>query len=376
MTAVDVQGFVRSGFEPVRAAFAANFAEGLELGAGFAALQDGEVIVQLWAGHADRAQTRPWTPDTLAPVYSTTKPAAALVVARLVDQGLMDYEASVASIWPAFGAHGKDRVTVAQSLSHQAGVAGFIEPIDPALWLDPPALAEALAGLAPMWPPGEAAGYHPQTFGYLAGEMVRRVAGRSLGTILREEIAGPAGIDFHIGLEDGQHHRCAEMVLPKEYPELGEITPIKRAAFMSRWSSSSSRGGPEWRRLELPSVNGHGGALSVAQLYGAFAERGRVGDQQVWSREVMAAMTRRRWLGQDLVLPWVSEYAAGAFLNNLGLYGPNPETIAHAGWGGSFGFGDPARRLSAGYVMNRQSNSLQGDPRAQRLIKALFGCLD
>jgi CubicO group peptidase (beta-lactamase class C family) len=374
MSEVIIAGFVKPGFEPVRAAFTANFAHGEELGASFAAIVDGETVLHLWGGFADRAASRPWTADTLVPVYSTTKPIAGLVIARLVERGLLDYERPLADVWPAFGASGKDQVTLAQALSHQAGVPGFPDPIDPGLWLDPPGLGAALAALAPLWPPGSANGYHPLTYGAIAGEAVSRAAGRSLGTILREDIAGPAGIDFHIGTPDGLHGRCAEIARPKDLPELGEITPIKRAAFLTHWAAPN-RGGAEWRRAEIPSANGHGTALSVAQLYAAFSHRGQLMGAPAFSPDVIAAMSRRRVLGPDLVLPFVMDFAAGAMRNNAGLYGPNPETIAHSGWGGSCGFADPARRLSGAYVMNRQSNALQGDRRARRLIDALFSCL-
>jgi CubicO group peptidase (beta-lactamase class C family) len=158
-----VEGYVAPGFEAVRNAFDAGWAD--ELGAAFAAVRDGEVVVEIWGGWADRACTRPWAQDTIAPVFSTTKGIGALVMALLHDRELIDYNAPVASLWPAFGAHGKDRVTIAQTLAHQAGVPGFIERIDPDLWLDPPACAAAIAALAPLWQPGSASGYHPMTWG-------------------------------------------------------------------------------------------------------------------------------------------------------------------------------------------------------------------
>ena len=187
------EGFVAPGFERVREAFDTGLTE--ELGAGFAAVRDGEVVVNLWGGWANRDQTRPWAEDTIVPVYSTGKGISALVMALLVDRGELEYEAATASVWPAFGAHGKDKVTVRQTLAHQAGVPGFLEPIDPDLWLDPAACSEAIAALAPIWPPGSASGYHPMTWGYIAGELARRVSGRPLGAILGEASCTPLGPD-------------------------------------------------------------------------------------------------------------------------------------------------------------------------------------
>ena len=374
MTDYPISGFVAPGFEPVQEAFEANFGEDKELGAGFSAYLAGDLIVDLRGGFADRSKDKLWDERTIVPVYSTTKPIAALVLARAIDALPAGFETPVADIWPAFAAAGKDAVTIAELVSHQAGLPGFAEPIDPGLWLDPPACAEALAALAPMWPLGSAHGYHPLSWGYLIGEIVRRIDGRSLGTILHEEIAALAEIDFQIGTPASHHHRVAEIMRPRALPDLGEINDATRAAFLTKWSSPD-RGGAIWREIEIPSANGIGTARAVAQLYGIYAHGGELNGKRVVSDIAFDALTQSRVKGQDLVLPYVTEFAAGVMRNNLGLYGPNPDTLCHSGWGGSLAFGDPDRLLSAAYVMNRQSNSLQADPRATRLIQALYGCL-
>lgn len=365
-------GFVAPGFEPVRAAFEAGLAE--ELGAGFAAVRDGEVIVNLWGGWADRAQTRPWDADTIVPVYSTSKGVSAIVLAGLVDRGLLDYEATTASVWPAFGAHGKDKVTIAQTLAHQAGVPGFLQPIDPDLWLDPPRCAAAIAALEPLWPPGSASGYHPLTWGYIAGEIVQRASGRSLGTILREEICAPFGIDFRIGTPESEHPRAAEVKKPTQAGAFGAITPPRKAAFFSKWAAPS-RGSTQWRRIEIPSANGHGTALGVARLFEIYATGGEIGGSRILSADAFAALTRPRWKGDDLVLPFNIDWRTGIIANSNHFYGPNSEAFGHSGMGGSCGFGDPVTGVSVGYVMNKQSHHIMGDPRALKLIKALYACL-
>jgi CubicO group peptidase (beta-lactamase class C family) len=367
-----VEGFVAPGFERVREAFASGLGE--ELGASFAAIRDGEVVVDLWGGWFDREQTKPWARDTIAPVYSTTKPIAALVLATLFDDGAFDYEAPIASLWPAFGAHGKDQVTIAQTLAHQAGVPGFLEPIDPDLWLDPPACAQAIAALAPMWAPGSASGYHPLTWGYIAGEIARRASARSLGTILREDICGPLGIDFQIGTPESEHARCAEMKKPTRVGEFGEITPPRKAAFFSPWAAPV-RGSTTWRKLEIPSANGHGNALSVARLYEAYATGGYIQGVRVVSASAFSALTAPRFKGDDLVLPYRMDWRTGVMGNLNRIFGPNPEAFGHSGLGGSCGFGDPAARVSVAYVMNKQSHYISGDPRSLALIDALYGCL-
>ena len=371
---VDIQGYVAPGFEPVASAFRANFEAGEEMGAGFAALRDGETLVNIWGGWADRAQTKPWARDTLTPVYSTTKGVASIVVAWCVERGLLRYGDRVADLWPAFGAQGKDKLTIAEAMSHQAGVPGFIDPIDPALWLQPRDCAAAIAALAPMWPPGSRSGYHPLTWGYIAGEIVWRAAERTLGEILRTEICAPNGVDFMIGTPDSEHHRCPEMRKPSKGGSFGEITPPRKAAFFTPWAAAA-RGAAEWRRVEIPSANGHGTALSVAQLYGAFATGGEIEGVRVLSEETHAQLVTRRFLGEDLVMPFTMDWRSGPMANLHRFYGPNPEAIGHSGSGGSCGFGDPETRVSAGYVMNKQSSNLMGDARARRLFDALHACL-
>ncbi|MES1200828.1 MAG: serine hydrolase domain-containing protein [Pseudomonadota bacterium] len=370
----EIAGFVAPGFEGVRDAFAQNFDAGEELGAGFAAVRDGEVVVELWGGHADRLRTRAWERNTIAPVYSTTKGVSAIAMATLVDEGLIHYEDKTSDLWPAFAMHGKGDLTIAQTLSHQAGVPGFPDPIDPELWLDPPKCAEAIAALAPMWPPGTASGYHPLTWGYIAGELARRASGRSLGTVLRDDICGPLGIDFHIGLPDSEHARAPEMQKPSRIADFGTITPYVRAAFLTKWAAPA-RGAAQWRRIEIPSANGHGTALAVARLYEVFATGGVIAGKRVLSPEAFAGLTQSRIAGQDLVLPFKLDWAAGVLANTNSFYGPNRQAFGHSGAGGSCGFGDPVAKVSAGYVMSKHSHHLMGDPRALRLIEALYACL-
>ena len=296
------------------------------------------------------------------------------MLAWLADQGLIDYDAPLAALWPAFGAHGKHRVSIAETLAHQAGVPGFVDPINPDLWLDPPACAEAIAALEPMWPPGTASGYHPLTWGYIAGEIAQRATERSLGTILREEICAPLAIDFQIGTPESEHARCAEMKKPSRAGEFGEITPPRKAAFFTPWAAPT-RGSTQWRKIEIPSANGHGTALAVAQLYELYATGGEIAGKRILSQEGFDALAKRRWLGDDLVLPFHIDWRTGAIGNSNRMYGPNPEALGHSGMGGSCGFGDPVARVSVGYVMNRQSHHIMGDPRSLKLIEALYACL-
>ena len=369
-----LSGFVAPGFEPVEEAFAENFARGEEQGAGFAVILDGEVVVDLNGGWADRAGTKPWDARTIVPVYSTSKGISALVLAMATEALPAGYETPVAEVWPEFAAAGKGAVTIGEVASHQAGLPGFAEEIDPALWLDPPACAAALAELAPMWPPGSAHGYHPLTWGYLTGEIVRRITGRTLGTILREDICAPLGIDFRIGLPEPDHARVAEILRPKALANLGEITAARRAAFVSKWSAPD-RGGAIWREIEIPSANGHGTASAVATLYNAYAHVGLIGGKRLMRPGTFEALTTPRVDGPDLVLPLTTRFGAGIMHNSYKSFGPFEDGLGHCGWGGSLAIASPSRGLTCAYVMNRQSNILVGDPRAVRLVETVAGCL-
>ena len=376
MAVGDIHGVCPDRFSRVADVFRANFADGHELGARFSLALEGEIVVDLMGGFADRAQTKAFDERTLTPVFSTTKALASLMIARLVDAGRLRYGQRVAEVWPEFGQAGKDALTVEQVLSHQAGLCGFVEPMEPALWFDWDAICAKLAAMAPLWPPGTASGYHPVTFGYLAGEIFRRVDGRTMGTALRDDLAGPMGLDLWIGLPDSEFDRCADVRRPPAMPDLGPLTDVKRAAFLTPWSSPGGRSQAEWRRMEIPSANGHATAKALAQLMATFACDGVAVGHQVLSGAVAREAGRQRIVGSDLVLPYTISWGAGFMRNQgLGIYGSEGEAFGHSGWGGSCAFADPKRGVSGAYVMNRQSAELIGDARSRRLIEAAYASL-
>ena len=372
----EIHGLCPPRFAAVKDAFAANFTdapEGLnELAAGFSVCIDGETVIDLHGGWADTARTRPFGADTLVPVFSTGKAVMATLIALCVERGRLDYEQPVASYWPDFGQAGKEAVTVGQLMSHQAGLPGFDEPVEPSLWFDRAAVLERLCAQAPMWPPGTASGYHPITIGYLAGELFRRIDGRSMGTALREEFPG---LDLWIGLPEAEHGRVAQMRKPTAAPYLGEIDAVRRSAFLDKGSAPGGRGSTEWRMMEIPSANLHGTARDLARFM-IVAATGESGGRTILSAPTLAQMRRERVAGPDRVVPFDMSWAAGVMRNErLGVFGPNPEAVGHSGWGGSCAWADPAARLSAAYVMTRQSPHLIGDPRAVRLQQALYSAL-
>ena len=372
----EISGICPPKFAAVKDAFAANFAAGAERGARFTAIIADEVVLDIWAGTADREGAKPFAADTLTPVFSTGKAVMALMVARLVDTGKLDYETPVAKIWPEFGQNGKSAITVGQLISHQGGLSGFSPPQDPSIWFDIQATLDALCKQAPLWSVGEGSGYHPVAGGYLVGEVFRRIDGRSLGTALRDDLAKPFHLDVMIGTPDEEAPRIAQMQKPTSAPDLGTLDAIKQAAFLDRGSAPAGRGSDVWRRMEIPSANAHATSLGLAKLLGAVANGGKIDGQSIISPDGLARATRERVYGMDRVLPFKLSWAAG-FLRNKGLniYGTNPSAVGHSGWGGSCVMADPDKRLSSAYVMTKQSAYLLGDPRPVGLINALYAAL-
>ncbi len=373
---VEISGICPPRFAAVQDRFAASFEVGEELGARFSVCIGGELVVDLMGGFADAARTTPFGPQTLTPIFSTTKLVAALMIARLVDQGLVTYDTAVADVWPAFGQAGKEPVTLGQMMSHQAGLPGFVPPAEPEIWFDPPAVCERLAAQAPLWPLGTGSGYHPITIGYLAGEVFRRLEGRTLGAAFREDIAEPLGLDIWIGLPDSEHGRVAQMRKPPAVPDLGVIDDIKRAAFLDKGSAPGGRGSADWRRMEIPSANGHATALGLARLMSAIAGDGTLDGQTILSPEALKALLAEQVRGHDKVVPFDLIWAAGPMRNShVNGLGPGEQAVGHYGWGGSMAMADPERNLSVAYVMNKQSVHLVADPRPVALIEALYTAL-
>lgn len=372
---IPISGPVAPGFEPVRDAILANFEEDGELGCQVAIFRRGEPLVDLCAGWSERKRETAVTPDTLFSVYSSGKAMAALVIAHLVEQGRLDYDQPVAEIWPEFAKHGKERLTLAQMMSHQSGLVGITDPsFTPETWIDFDAVIRVLEDQEPLFKPGSQSGYHPITFGFLAGEVARRAdpKGRRLGRILAEDLAGPAEADVHIGIDPSDHSRVAQLVKPRAMADMGQLTEAKRVAFLKPWSSPGRISGDQWREAEMAGSNCQATAKGIGAMMGAFAT-GKVDGETVLSEKVREAATQSRIQGPDAVLPFTIDFAAGIMRNAPNFnYGPNPDGLGHSGWGGSAVFSDPQTGLHGAYVMNKQQEFLMGDPRANRVINAAF----
>jgi CubicO group peptidase (beta-lactamase class C family) len=373
---VSVGGFVAPGYQSVRDAFVTNFEredEHRELGAALAAYKHGECVVDLWGGHADASQSRPWTADTLVNVWSTTKGITALAVAVLVERGLVNYGQRVAEIWPEFGAAGKNDVTVGEVMSHRAGLPGFEAATTTEDLYDWRGCCAKLADQAPAFTPGRMSCYHTVTYGYLAGEIVRRVAGRTVGQFIGESMAQPLSADFYVGLPAIFDARVAELVPPKALPDTGPPSEMPKAARMSMQNPAldpRAANTRSWRAAEIPAVNGHASARGIARLFGMVANGGRLGSIRPLSPASIAAMSTRGGDGADLLLGFDPAWAMGVSQNPQGNYGSNPLTIGHSGWGGSFGCADTEAGLALGYVCNRMGSGLVADARTESLVRS------
>jgi len=375
-----ISGAVSPGFEPVRAAFAENFTRRGEVGAALNVTVGGATVVDLWGGAADAAQTRPWTPGTIVNVWSTTKGWLALAMHLLADQGRLDFDAPVARYWPEFAQKGKEGVLVRHILTHTAGLPAPSMKLPQAALFDWDRMANSLEQSELFWKPGAQCGYHAATFGWLNGEVLRRITGLSVGQFIRAQIAGPLKADVYVGLQAAEQERAAEIVPPGRLFylmfQLGLAAKgrMALAAFTNPYRPPSLANTRRWRAAEIPSSNGHASARGLARLYTLLALGGELdgvrllsgpsvalaGQPQVCTKDVITGMPVRRTLGY--MLP-VGEPAD-----------PRPPTaFGHPGMGGSIGYADPSRRLAAGYVMNRMI--FGPDVRAAELSKAIYACL-
>jgi CubicO group peptidase (beta-lactamase class C family) len=383
---VTINGECDPRFARVREAFAENFAQRDEVGASASVVVDGRCVVDIWAGHADAARTRPWNRDTIVNVWSTTKGLCAMSAHRLADHGRLDLDAPVAKYWPEFAAGGKGSIPVSALLNHRAGMAAVKAPLkldDIFSWEK---VTGELARQEPWWKPGSKHGYHAITFGWLVGEVVRRISGKSLGTYFRDEIAKPLGAEAYIGIGPEFDARVADMIYAPE-PKPGE-----KNIFAEILQDPASVGavaltnppifapeitnGRGWRGAEIPGANGHANARALARIYGTLARGGEVDGVKIFGpREIERCYTEQSY-GPDAVLPITTRFGLGFMLSQPGAQmGPNPHTFGHPGAGGSLGFADPVAKVGFGYAMNQMGNEPILDARADAMIRAIYASL-
>ncbi|MER5254224.1 serine hydrolase domain-containing protein [Streptomyces sp. NPDC002855] len=390
-----VHGTCAPGFESVREEFERNFSERGDLGAAVAATVDGEFVVDLWGGDADKRGTRAWERDALVNVYSTTKGMTALCAHLLADRGDLDLDAPVARYWPQFAREGKEDIPVRWLLSHRSGVIAPREPMTSEDLYDWEKVCGALAATPPWWKPGSAQGYHAVSFGYLVGEVVRRITGVSLGTFLREEVTGPLGADVFVGTPESEHGRCADMARPlasddgprsalgSAPPPAPPVTsidehPMAAVTLALQYLPVGNVNKAAYRSAEIPAANGHASARGLATVYAA------LGAGELLSPAALERLRTRQGEPDEpgLVLAAGTEWGAkwdwglGYMLNLYGQAGPNPRAFGHGGAGGSYAFADPENKVAYAYVMNRMGGGTSGeDLRSVHLVGALYRSL-
>ncbi|MEV5848792.1 serine hydrolase domain-containing protein [Streptomyces sp. NPDC051985] len=382
-----VNGTVAEGFEPVRDAFAANFALLGDRGAAVAVYRDGHRVVDLWAGARDvdgDAGTAPWQRDTAQIVRSATKGVAAAVLLLLHQRGELDLDAPVGEYWPEFKAAGKERTLVRHLLAHRAGVPMLDRPLTPAEAADPDLGAAAVAAQAPVWEPGTDHGYHAQTYSWLTGELVRRVTGRSIGAWIADEIAGPAGAGLWLGLPTADQARVGR-VGPVEAPQAaGALRTRPKRAVSEAYADPASltrrafgaisplpdENDPGYRAAVLPASNGIATADGLARCYASLI--GEVdGGRRLFTPETVELARAEQSAGPDRVLVVSTRFGLGYMLHGSASPLLSPASFGHPGRGGALGFADPESGIAFGYVTNGFRKSVTADPRAQALVRAV-----
>ncbi len=389
MTDLSIHGNCDPSFLKVKEAFITNFENSQETGACVSVVVSGKTVVDLWAGHMDMAKTKPWQENTLANIFSCTKGILALCAIRLVDQGKLSLDKPVHHYWPDFAQNGKEDITVRMLLNHSSGIAALNEPLPTNAIYEWDTMIRAIEKEAPWWTPGEKHGYQVTTFGWLVGQVVKSVTGFSVGDYIRQEIAGPLGLDIHIGLSDEALHRSAQ-VLPKRLPSIHKDflqlslammrNPFGKTAkaFSNPISISTGMNTRSWKQSEIPAANGQSNARALSKLYGILSNGGKQNGIRLLSKEALLLCSQEESCGLDEVLNINTRFSLGFMLSQQkksAQFGPNLRNFGHSGAGGSLTFADPDAQIGFAYIPNWLDSYILLDPRANRLIDALYDCL-
>ncbi|WKU49012.1 serine hydrolase domain-containing protein [Streptomyces sp. VNUA116] len=371
---MDIHGSCSTQFSAVREAFADSLRSGRELGASVAVFLDGELVVDLWGGHADQARTRPWQRDTLTNVWSTTKTMTALCALVLTDRGELDLTAPVARYWPEFGSAGKERVEVGHLLSHTAGLPDWDQPMTLDDLCDWEKATTLLARQTPRWEPGTSSGYHRFTHGFLIGEVIRRICRQSIGAFFADQIADPLGADFHIGLPAEHDHRVSDVIpAPGPAPAPNPQPAIPVGAYVTAQDTWTT----QWRRAEIPAAAGYGNARSVAAVQSVLTSAGRAPSARLLSESACRAVFDEQSHGVDLVLGIPLRFGMGYALTaeRAPVDTANRRTCYWGGRGGSLIVNDLDAHMTFAYVMNQMSHQGLADPRSRALLQATYKAL-
>lgn len=367
-----VEGSVDPAFEQVRDVFRANFDDSApypEIGAAYCVYADGHCVLDLWGGMADPNSGRAWSRDTLVHVFSTTKGWLAIAIAQLVDRGLLAYDDPVAKHWPEFAVNGKAQITVAHLLSHTAGLNGFDEKLTIEDMGDWERIVGLLASQAPAWEPGTITSYHSTTFGFLLGEVARRITGLMPRELIAKYLAEPLGLDLSIGVAESDWDRVA-VLTPPPPGERPQRDPLAMRAMGNPALTPADTALPAWRNAQVPAVNGHASARGLARLWGSVANGGQIDGVTILSPGAIEGMRVPMSQGPDLFMG-PGAWGAGVLINRNGVFGPNADAFGSCGFGGSSSYADPELGIGAAYTPNRLFGSVLQDPRSMALAQAV-----
>ncbi|MEV0945006.1 serine hydrolase domain-containing protein [Rhodococcus sp. NPDC049939] len=374
----ELGGHCDSRFAALRDALKKNLDSGADLGASIVVTLDGEPVVDMWGGWSDANRTTEWGRDTITAVFSSTKTVTALAALVLVDRGLLDVYAPVARYWPEFAARGKERVEVRHLLSHTSGVPGWDQPVSGEDLYDVAESTKRLAAQSPWWEPGTASGYHAQSYGHLIGELIRRIDGRMLGRFVAEEITGPLGADFHIGLDPSEFGRVSNVVPPPSPPTARtDHDSVAFRALNGPTPYATDSWSREFRTSENGAGSGHGNARSLARIHSVVACGGEVDGVRLLTPDTIALIFEEQSNGVDLVLEKPIRFGIGYGLPTPASvpFVPEGRICFWGGWGGSEIVIDTERRMTMAYVMNRMSSALIGSNRTAQYVEATFDSL-
>ena len=375
----EVQGSVDPRFVAMRDVLQANVDSGADLGASVAVVLHGEPVVDLWGGFADHEATTPWERDTITNVWSSTKTMMALSALVLVDRGELDVHQKVAHYWPEFAANGKQGIEVRHLLSHTSGVSGWDQPVTTEDIYDWETSTAKLAAQAPWWEPGTVSGYHALNQGHLVGEVIRRITGLKLGQFFAEEIAGPLGADFHIGLDPSEFHRVSPVVPPPPLPidltTLDMNSPLVKT-FTGPAPGAEASWTSEWRQADIGAANGHGNARSVARVQSIITNGGEIDGVRLLSPATIELIFEEQSNGVDIVLGVPERFGMGFGLPCEGMpFALDAKICFWGGWGGSMVVNDVGHGMTVTYMMNRMEGGLVGDTRGFDLVAAAFAAI-
>lgn len=375
---MDIHGTYDSKFQAVVDRFEKNFEEHGDVGACFSATIEGEYVCDIHAGHRNGAKTLPWEADTIVNVYSTTKTMSFLCILLLVERGQLSVNDKVAKHWPEFAQNGKENIEVSHLMSHSAGLSGLNERTKPEDLYDWDKITGMLAAQAPWWEPGTQSGYHAITQGFLLGEVVKRITGKTIGAYFREEIAQPLKADFHIGVDPKDFDRIGELIPPPTAivdPDAPPPDPenIGYKTFISPASDVSQTTTAGWRQAEIPAANGHGNAHAVVKVQSVVANLGSAFGVDLLSKDTCLSIMDVQTNGQDLVLGVPLTFGLGYGLrSDTSPMGPNANTCFWGGYGGSSIVVDMDSHACLSYVMNKMEAGALGDPRGFGLGATFF----